>query len=110
MTQRFYQLAAGRFTQLDPLPESVMLPNRYEYANCNPSNFVDPSGLTCSSAEKGLISSSRQTAFAIATIGYAIATAGIGGILIAAGVAAFMGYGQLGATEAYVDECGRYPY
>jgi len=22
-----------------------MLPNRYEYADCNPSNYVDPSGL-----------------------------------------------------------------
>jgi len=23
-----------------------MLPNRYEYAGCNPSNYVDPSGLS----------------------------------------------------------------
>jgi len=45
MTQRYYQPTSGRFTQMDPLPESVMLPNRYEYAGCNPSNFVDPSGL-----------------------------------------------------------------
>jgi len=58
MTQRYYQPAAGRFTQFDPLPESVMLPNRYEYAGCNPSNFVDPSGLhhdPCAASTKNLI-------------------------------------------------------
>ncbi len=45
MTQRYYQSASGRFTQLDPLPSQLVSVNRYAYADCNPANFTDPAGL-----------------------------------------------------------------
>lgn len=48
----YYQMGArycapgqGRFTQQAPLGSSVMEPNRYHYAGCNPANRVDPTGL-----------------------------------------------------------------
>jgi RHS repeat-associated protein len=43
MDQRFYQPAAGRFTQLDPKP--CISNNRYVYTDGNPTNFIDPTGL-----------------------------------------------------------------
>jgi RHS repeat-associated protein len=45
MGQRYYHQPTGRFTQLDPLPESILDINRYAYAGCNPVKFVDPTGL-----------------------------------------------------------------
>jgi RHS repeat-associated protein len=45
MGHRYYQIEKGRFTQLDPLPKSLVSINRYAYANCNPTNFIDPTGL-----------------------------------------------------------------
>ena len=75
MTQRYYQPAAGPFTQMDPLPESVMLPNRYEYAGCNPSNFVDPSGLYRCTAEYTIDTALNIAAFAV-TFGGGLALTG----------------------------------
>ncbi len=46
MGARYYQPSSGRFTQQDPLPDSILSFNRYAYAGCNPSNNVDPSGLS----------------------------------------------------------------
>ncbi|MDP9317176.1 MAG: RHS repeat-associated core domain-containing protein [Chloroflexota bacterium] len=55
MTQRYYQSATGRFTQLDPLPSQLLTVNRYAYADCNPANFTDPSGLRhCGDSRQGL--------------------------------------------------------
>jgi RHS repeat-associated protein len=45
MGARYYHPSAGRFTQQDPLGSSVLKPNRYAYAGCNPANRVDPTGL-----------------------------------------------------------------
>lgn len=46
MGARYYQTNAGRFTQIDPLPSSIVEPNRFAYVGCNPVNAVDPSGLS----------------------------------------------------------------
>jgi RHS repeat-associated protein len=46
MGARYDQPASGRFTQLDPLPRSLISANRYAYAGCNPANFTDPTGLS----------------------------------------------------------------
>jgi len=54
MTQRYYGPASSRFTQLDPLPKSILDVNRYAYAGCNPANYVDPEGLEhCGNATPG---------------------------------------------------------
>ncbi len=75
MTQRYYQPSSGRFTQLDPLPSQLLTVNRYAYANCNPTNFVDPSGLeaNCTGmgqvlAVGGFVTSSIFAAAAIAAV------------------------------------------
>jgi RHS repeat-associated protein len=44
MGQRQYISELARFTQLDPLPQSVTDVNRFAYAGCNPVNYVDPTG------------------------------------------------------------------
>ncbi len=49
MGARYYQPASGRFTQQDPLPDSILSFNRYAYADCNPSNVTDPTGLVSDS-------------------------------------------------------------
>lgn len=41
-----YDPGAGRFTQADPYPANLLGPSRYAYAGCNPTNFVDPTGLS----------------------------------------------------------------
>lgn len=44
---RYYDQTQGRFTQLDPLFGKISQPmtlNRYQYANCNPANNIDPTG------------------------------------------------------------------
>jgi uncharacterized protein RhaS with RHS repeats len=53
MGARYDQPQSGRFTQLDPLPRSLISLNRYAYAGCNPANFTDPTGLThCNANQK----------------------------------------------------------
>jgi RHS repeat-associated protein len=42
--QRHYRPNIARFTQLDPDPRSITDLNRYAYAGCNPTNYVDPTG------------------------------------------------------------------
>jgi len=113
MTQRYYQPAAGRFTQMDPLPESVMLPNRYEYAGCNPSNFVDPSGLNyaCASAQWNVGAATLSmlgsyTALALAaTFVASPITLGVGAIVGAGLVLASTGAWMVSAGYGYVDAC-----
>ncbi len=51
MDAHFYQPGRGRFTQLDPLPSSVLSANRYAYTGCNPVTNSDPTGLSHRSAE-----------------------------------------------------------
>lgn len=52
MHARSYQPASGRFTQLDPLPKSILSWNRYEYASCDPIDATDRSGLdSCPEAQ-----------------------------------------------------------
>jgi RHS repeat-associated protein len=44
---RYYDPATGRFTQMDPFPGILTLPdtlNLYLYSLNNPVNWVDPSG------------------------------------------------------------------
>jgi RHS repeat-associated protein len=108
MTRRFYQPASGRFTQLDPLPESIIARNRYAYVNCNPVNAVDPSGLAPCTP--------RQTF--LNTLGGVVTVAtGIAGILalgsVTGGAAAVAGavvaegailYGVATATYCYGNE------
>jgi RHS repeat-associated protein len=79
MGARYYQPSTGRFTQLDPLPESILDINRYAYAGCNPTNFVDRTGLASEYVDACL-----QDAF----IG------GVGGIVVGAiggGIAGLIG-------------------
>ncbi len=45
MGHRYYQPGAGRFTQVDPLPQSQFWANRYEYVNSSPANYTEPTGL-----------------------------------------------------------------
>jgi RHS repeat-associated protein len=45
MGARYYDASTGRFTQQDPLPESMVEAQRYGYTPGNPVNFIDPSGL-----------------------------------------------------------------
>ncbi len=42
MGQCYFQLASGRFTQLDPKPCVLYTRKRYAYAGGNPANFTDP--------------------------------------------------------------------
>jgi RHS repeat-associated protein len=62
---RYYRPEWGRFTQVDPLPSSIISINRYAYANCNPANFIDPTGLECSTGEKVLRGAEVVFSFAI---------------------------------------------
>ncbi len=81
MTQRYYQPGNGRFTQIDPLPQSLISVNRFAYAGCNPSNFMDRTGLD----ERDAV------ACAFGAIGGAT-LAGVGGeIALAAGTAFALG-------------------
>ena len=45
MGPRHYLPSYGRFTQLDPIPDSAMQLKRYEHAGSNPLNYTDPTGL-----------------------------------------------------------------
>lgn len=45
MGARYYNAGLGRFTQQDALGSSVFTANRYAYADCNPANATDPTGL-----------------------------------------------------------------
>jgi uncharacterized protein RhaS with RHS repeats len=45
MGARYYQPTTGRFTQQDPLGSSVFSANRYWYADADPVNNTDPTGL-----------------------------------------------------------------
>lgn len=98
MTQRYYQPSAGRFTQLDPLPSTIISINRYQYASCNPANITDPTGLLDECQE------------AIGTLGVAV-VGGIAGVLTATGVGAIVAFGLIGAAGSYIaadnvgDEC-----
>jgi uncharacterized protein RhaS with RHS repeats len=56
MGARYYSPGTGRFTQVDPLGRSVYEANRYAYANCNPSNFTDPTGLEPNDCQMALAS------------------------------------------------------
>ncbi len=52
---RWYDPTTGRFTQQDAL-ETLADPtraNRYEYANSNPINYIDPTGLVCTAVPDG---------------------------------------------------------
>ncbi len=57
---RYYDASTGRFLSQDPLP----LLQRYAYANDNPANLVDPSGLTpfaeLMAAERAVQAAARQ--------------------------------------------------
>ena len=57
---RYYDASTGRFLSQDPLP----LMQRYAYANDNPANLVDPSGLTpfaeLMAAERAVQAATRQ--------------------------------------------------
>ncbi|MDP9372011.1 MAG: RHS repeat-associated core domain-containing protein [Chloroflexota bacterium] len=68
--QRYYDPAVGRWTQPDPkvLPFDPVQANRYSYASCSPTNFIDPSGtstLSCGLAMGGIIVASAGLAFAL---------------------------------------------
>jgi len=105
MTQRYYQPAAGRFTQFDPLPESVMLPNRYEYAECNPSNYVDPSGLAVCTPRQAVRDTIVGVATVVASVGVILGLGAVtgGGAAVAAaiGAQAFIFAGVYTATYCY---------
>jgi RHS repeat-associated protein len=45
MGARYYQAAAGRFTQQDPLPSTIYDGQRYAYTGGNPTNYIDPTGM-----------------------------------------------------------------
>jgi RHS repeat-associated protein len=46
---RYLIPALGKFTQPDPALSQARLvgANPYAYANCNPTNFADPTGAAC---------------------------------------------------------------
>jgi RHS repeat-associated protein len=75
MGARYYQPGSGRFTQLDPLPSSVVTLNRYAYAGCNPTNFIDPSGLSHCSPETWIAVTVNLVAAEIAMAAAAVAMA-----------------------------------
>jgi uncharacterized protein RhaS with RHS repeats len=54
MGARYYSPGMGRFTQQDPLGRSVFTANRYAYADCNPANKTDPTGLVPREGSCGL--------------------------------------------------------
>ncbi len=102
MTQRFYGPASGRFTQLDPLPSSILDVNRYAYAGCNPVNATDPTGLypytigqACiQGAAVGLIGGAIM-----GTIGGVITGLYVGPGVLVTGFAGFLG-GAIGGAIA----------
>lgn len=99
--QRWYDPAAGRFTQQDAL-ETLADPtraNRYEYANGNPINYVDPTGRDACAASlfgagygavgigfaiAGVLTAGSAGLFAAAVVGYHVSAvglaAGLGGV------------------------------
>ncbi len=107
MTQRYYQPSTGRFTQLDPLPKNLISVNRYAYAGCNPTNFVDPSGLdACEPA--ALLAASGYVTFA-GTFAAFIVTIVTGGTFTAVALAGTFFYGATlgaaGADHYFFDTC-----
>ncbi|MGF9663173.1 RHS repeat-associated core domain-containing protein [Arthrobacter crystallopoietes] len=72
---RYYDATTGRFTQPDPSGQEA---NRYAYAECNPVNVSDPSGLQ----------SSYCTALGMASIG-------VGAVSLASGVGALFATGTI---------------
>jgi RHS repeat-associated protein len=108
MTQRYYQPGNGRFTQIDPLPQSVATVNRYHYAGCNPLRYTDVEGLDLGSdladdvtqcLRQGLIGAGAG-AIAGAVLG-ALPAVISGGLSVAGGAAggAVVG-GVVGCAEA----------
>jgi RHS repeat-associated protein len=95
--QRWYDPATGRFTQQDAL-ETIGNPsrsNRYEYANSNPTNYVDPTGLRISNCAAGSL--------VIGAAGLAIGSgvgAGLGAVALGLGVADAAGCGSRPASNA----------
>ncbi|MQA36026.1 RHS repeat-associated core domain-containing protein [Modestobacter roseus] len=88
--QRWYDPTTSRFTQQDAL-ETLADPtraNRYEYANSNPTNYIDPTGLA-----SGCALSIFSTVYTSVGVGLSIAavlgSAATGGTTFVAGVAGY---------------------
>ena len=88
--QRWYDPTTGRWTQQDAL-ETLADPtraNRYEYANSNPINYVDPTGRlsvggTIAAVAGGAIGGALAAAACVGTagLGCAVAAAAVGGAI-----------------------------
>lgn len=88
MGARYYHQPTGRFTQLDPLPSSIVSVNRYAYTDCNPANATDPSGLnTCSFDEMfGAVTSAVFAGWTFRDAVLVAAAATSGWVVVGAGV------------------------
>jgi RHS repeat-associated protein len=106
MTQRYYQPGNGRFTQIDPLPQSLVSVNRFAYAGCNPTNFVDPSGLDHCDEQAYLGIGARYFFGGIGLVGSTIALAsGIGLLLVFPLVAHFGAWYALITASVDLGKC-----
>ncbi|KQR86894.1 RHS repeat-associated core domain-containing protein [Microbacterium sp. Leaf179] len=88
---RYYDASQARFTQTDPSGQEA---NPYAYANCNPVNAKDPSGLSaeCTESVVGLVASiAGLGASVVGVVLSAAATVPSFGASVALGVAGVVG-------------------
>jgi RHS repeat-associated protein len=109
--QRWYDPVTGRFSQQDSL-ETLADPtraNRYEYAASNPTNFVDPTGLSpfgCGGAVYTLIGGTLVFGAGVATLLLTPTRAEFAPLTIAAGVALLgTGLTVIGLALQTIDAC-----
>ncbi|MBM7024511.1 RHS repeat-associated core domain-containing protein [Clavibacter zhangzhiyongii] len=109
---RYYDATLGRFTQMDPSGQES---HPYAYAECNPVNGKDPTGLevdSCALSVAGLVVSGVGALISIATVVLGVIAApptGGVGLAIAALGAAGMDVAILGGAlswASYLDSCG----
>ena len=84
---RYYNPTTGRFTQPDPSGQET---NRYAYAQCNPTNNTDPTGLATAECVKTTISQGVVPG-AIWGAGVGAVAGGFTGAVLGAGVGAPIG-------------------
>lgn len=98
---RSYDADRGRFTSVDPFPGFIDEPlslHKYLYANADPVNFIDPSGLVAISEYGALVKRiALRTVAALRTLGRAIACVFL---YVASWVASVAGYAPWAAVRA----------
>jgi len=101
---RYYNVDRGRFMSLDPYPGEMEEPasiHKYLYANADPVNFLDPSGLSSSSEYGGLLGFIVRLRPVLIRLGRAIACIFL---KVASVIAAMVGYEEWAAVLLIADQ------